>query len=124
MKEKMRISIEIPERDIRSLDEYAAMFRGNGAKTIFGKRVTRAELIRMAVYLMALGWERGIGEEIYRVGSASLRTNEDVLILSGPGFLLHCPTPRSVDYSPGPETVMRGFYTHKFRMIQDQSCSP
>lgn len=54
----MKVTIDIPEQDLKSLEEYANCFQNNGAETIFGKKVTRNELIRLACYLAAHGWER------------------------------------------------------------------
>lgn len=54
----MKITIEIPDHIVKSLEEYADCFRGNGAKTIFGKKVSRNEIIRLACYLASHGWER------------------------------------------------------------------
>lgn len=52
----MKIQIEIRDDELKSLTEYAKSLEG--CKTVFGKKVTRNELIRLAVYCTALAWER------------------------------------------------------------------
>lgn len=55
----MKITIDIPENHLKSLEEWAQCFRGNNkVNRLTGKKVTRNELIRLAVYLAAHAWER------------------------------------------------------------------